>query len=200
MSHFEVEVCKERFKFNCAHFIAYKGFRERLHGHNYNVSVTLRGKALGERSRGEDGYLIDFGEVKEHTVKICKAWNERFIVPMRSDVLQTNIDDETVEILCEDGTKFVMPKGDCLLLPIVHSSAEEIAEHFCALLVDALGNQRLQERGIHSIVTGVAEAPGQTAYFHFPLDNEQGVKSHGENGAELRKYPSGTPKPCFFGQ
>uniref|UniRef100_A0A7S2RP79 6-pyruvoyltetrahydropterin synthase n=1 Tax=Mucochytrium quahogii TaxID=96639 RepID=A0A7S2RP79_9STRA len=62
-----VEYCvslkKERFKFNCAHFIAFKGFRERLHGHNYQVGVKLWGE------RQSDGYVLDFGVVK----KVCRG-------------------------------------------------------------------------------------------------------------------------------
>jgi hypothetical protein len=34
----------------------FAGFRERLHGHNYRVSVRL----LGERQIGADGYVIDW--------------------------------------------------------------------------------------------------------------------------------------------
>lgn len=41
MSEFEVFVSKADFKFSCAHFIAYHGFRERLHGHNYRMSVKV---------------------------------------------------------------------------------------------------------------------------------------------------------------
>ena len=43
MTQWEVRISKEDMKFSCAHFIAYKGFRERLHGHNYSMSVRLIG-------------------------------------------------------------------------------------------------------------------------------------------------------------
>ncbi|MFT4572386.1 MAG: 6-pyruvoyl-tetrahydropterin synthase, partial [Candidatus Binatia bacterium] len=39
--HYQVFVSKDNFKFNAAHFIAYQGFREKLHGHNYRVSVRV---------------------------------------------------------------------------------------------------------------------------------------------------------------
>ena len=42
-AEFEVFVGKEDFKFSAAHFVAYDGFRERLHGHNYQVAVRLKG-------------------------------------------------------------------------------------------------------------------------------------------------------------
>ena len=60
-------------KFSCAHFIAYKGFRERLHGHNYTMSVCLSGH---EDKLGKDGYLIDFGDVKKNARALCKSINE----------------------------------------------------------------------------------------------------------------------------
>eukprot|EP01033_Poteriospumella_lacustris_P021447 gene21447-15922_t len=43
MAQFEVFVSKADFKFNCAHFIVFEGFRERLHGHNYQMSVKVTG-------------------------------------------------------------------------------------------------------------------------------------------------------------
>jgi len=37
-------VAKEDFKFSSSHFVAFDGFRERIHGHNYSCSVRLRGE------------------------------------------------------------------------------------------------------------------------------------------------------------
>lgn len=63
---FQVFVGKEYLKFNAAHFIAYPGFRERLHGHNYHVSVRLEGEL------GAEGYVLDFGVVKRATKRVCE--------------------------------------------------------------------------------------------------------------------------------
>jgi hypothetical protein len=79
---FKVHVSKDYMKFNAAHFIAYKGFRERLHGHNYRVAVTITGTV------GPDGYVVDFGEIKKIARVICKDLNESFLVPMNSDALK----------------------------------------------------------------------------------------------------------------
>jgi hypothetical protein len=43
---YSVYVAKADFKFNAAHFVAYKGFRERLHGHNYTVGVRLEAEGV----------------------------------------------------------------------------------------------------------------------------------------------------------
>jgi 6-pyruvoyl-tetrahydropterin synthase len=42
-ANFSIHVAKENLKFSAAHFIAYPGFREPLHGHNYQVGVYLEG-------------------------------------------------------------------------------------------------------------------------------------------------------------
>ena len=133
MAEFEVVVSKADFKFNCAHFIAYKGFRERLHGHNYQVAVKLTGGG----SISPDGYLIDFGDVKKCARFLCSSMNEYFIMPMNSDVLCIDCDADPTQVIisCEDGAHFSFPRSDCLLLPLVHSSAEEICHYLWCRIV-----------------------------------------------------------------
>ena len=72
MTQWKIRISKEDMKFSCAHFIAYKGFRERLHGHNYTMSICL----IGHDKLGNDGYLIDFGDVKKVARALCKSLNE----------------------------------------------------------------------------------------------------------------------------
>lgn len=128
MTEFEVFVSKADFKFNCAHFIIYNGFRERLHGHNYQLSVRV----TGSDQIGVDGYLIDFGDVKKEARKMCKALNEFFICPANSPNMQVTEEDEGVSLClrCDDGSRFIFPKADVAMLPIAHSSVEELAHYF----------------------------------------------------------------------
>lgn len=158
---FEVYVCKDSFKFNAAHFIAYKGFRERLHGHNYRVSVRMEGPV------GGDGYVVDFGDIKRAARDVCASLNERVIVPMLSDVITIRVDDGQVHMVCEDGTCFSFPEVDCVLLDIVHSSAEELAAYLGERLRAAL--PILEQRAVTVLEVGVAEAPNQEARFRIEL-------------------------------
>jgi len=64
----KVFVMKEDFKFHCAHFVAFKGYRERLHGHNYTVGVRMRGTR-----RGHDGYMRGTG-AGERSLGIGRLW------------------------------------------------------------------------------------------------------------------------------
>jgi 6-pyruvoyl-tetrahydropterin synthase len=162
---FEVHVAKEAFKFNAAHFVAFNGFRERLHGHNYTVGVRL----FGARRIGSDGYLIDFGDVKDVVKRICKKLNEHFLCPTLSDVMDINVSDDTVTLKCQDGALFSFPKGDCAMLPIVHATTEELAVYLYGDILSQLGAERLLGRGIHTMEVNVAEAPGQDATFRLEI-------------------------------
>ena len=59
LEKYSVFVAKADFKFNAAHFVAYDGFREKLHGHNYTVAVHFEAEGIQA-----DGYVIDFGDIK----------------------------------------------------------------------------------------------------------------------------------------
>mmetsp|Transcript_82493 Transcript_82493/g.218919 ORF Transcript_82493/g.218919 Transcript_82493/m.218919 type:complete len:219 (-) Transcript_82493:144-800(-) len=161
-----VQVGGEHFKFSCAHFVAYEGFRERLHGHNYTVSVRLSG------TRNGDGYVLDFGDAKRAIRHVCKELNEHLIVPMRSNVITVHVDSERqqLEMLCEDGARFLLPLGDCVLLPLVHSTAEELAEYLHGRLTALIGEEKLQRRCVQWMEVSVSERPVQSATFEKDLD------------------------------
>lgn len=155
--HYQVFVSKDYFKFNAAHFMAYPGFRERLHGHNYRVSVRVEGPL------GDDGYVIDFGDIKKATRKICDEIDERLIVPMQSDCLQIRREEGQVGITTEEGARFSIPESDCALLPIAHSSAEELARYVCGRLLGELSV--LRARRVAAVEVTVAESPLQEARY-----------------------------------
>jgi 6-pyruvoyl-tetrahydropterin synthase len=153
---YQVHVFKDYLKFSAAHFIAYKGFREPLHGHNYQVSVRVEG------ALGADGYVLDFGLVKQAAKRVCERLDERVILPEESDCLHVTRPAGQVVVTYDDGATFSFPEGDAALLPIVHSSAEELARYVLSQIRAELPN--LERRGVRWIEVGVAEAPGQIAY------------------------------------
>ena len=233
-TRFEIYVSKDTFKFNAAHFVAYPGFRERLHGHSYRASVRL----LGSRCIGRDGYVLDFGCVKTVVKEVCKEMNEYFIVPMMSEVLKiTVVDDEdedemakeicgdcnndedgdacavggagkekegkrkfkrkypgSVTIECEDGSTFIFPRQDCLLLPIMHSTAEELSIYLYGKILQKLNSDYLRKRGVKVMEVTVSEAKGQDAVFRrqIPLGSEEGTF---DVGAYISREPI-PPMPC----
>jgi 6-pyruvoyl-tetrahydropterin synthase len=156
-SNFSIHVAKENLKFSAAHFIAYPGFREPLHGHNYQVAIRVRGELSGS------GYVLDFGLVKRLTKEIVDRLDERTLIPERSDCLRIEPLGEQVKIRYDDD-EFILPRKDLCLLPIVHSSAEELARFIWDELRQALAAKHALE-GIRSLEIAVAEGPGQAAIY-----------------------------------
>ena len=152
---FRVHVEKDYLKFNAAHFIAYKGFREALHGHNYRVSVEVEG-ALGDQ-----GYVLDFGIVKAIAKRVCQRLDEKTLIPAQSDCLRIRTEGRQVVVEYEDD-EFRFPATDVVLVPIAHSSAEELARFLAGEIRRELAADGV--RGVHTLQVGVAESPGQAAY------------------------------------
>ncbi|MGH7907337.1 MAG: 6-pyruvoyl trahydropterin synthase family protein [Candidatus Binataceae bacterium] len=154
---FSIHVAKENLKFSAAHFIAYPGFREPLHGHNYQVGVRLEGNLSAT------GYVLDFGLIKRLTKEIVDRLDSHTLIPRDSDCLKIEERPGVVTVRYESA-EFVLPSSDVCLLPIVHTSAEELARYIAQELHSAL--ERHGAAGeIEAMEISVAEGPGQTASY-----------------------------------
>ena len=156
MQSFRVHVTKDYLKFSAAHFIAYKGFREALHGHNYRVSVEVEGEL------GHEGYVLDFGVVKQIARRVCSRLDEKTLIPAHSDCLSIREEGEQV-IVGYENDEFRFPRADVVLVPLVHSSAEELARYLAGEIRAELPAEGVQR--IRMIEIGVEETTGQAAYF-----------------------------------
>jgi 6-pyruvoyltetrahydropterin/6-carboxytetrahydropterin synthase len=155
---FSVSVAKENLKFSAAHFIAYPGFREPLHGHNYQVGVRVDGRLAST------GYVIDFGLIKALTKQIVDRLDERTLIPADSDCLAIDGPRDGKIGITYGADQFVLPESDVCLLPIVHTSAEELARYIWQELVEALRAHDALS-GVNAIEIAVAEGPGQAAIY-----------------------------------
>ena len=161
---FSIHVTKENLKFSAAHFIAYPGFREPLHGHNYQVGVRVEGRLA------ETGYVLDFGLIKKVTKEIADRLDERTIIPADSDCLRFERGAKELTVIYGED-RFVFPLADVAILPIAHSSAEELARYLWNELHDAL-EARAALSEIIAIEISVAEGPGQAAIYRQELDKK----------------------------
>jgi dihydroneopterin triphosphate aldolase (PTPS-III) / 6-pyruvoyltetrahydropterin synthase len=157
-SEFSIYVAKENLKFSAAHFIAYPGFREPLHGHNYQVGVRVEG------ALSPTGYVIDFGLVKRLAREIVERIDERTVIPARSECLRIERPGPDQVRVWYGEEEFVFPARDVVLLPLAHSSAEEFARFIWSEMVKALIDRNaLGETA--TVEISVAEAPGQVAIY-----------------------------------
>jgi 6-pyruvoyltetrahydropterin/6-carboxytetrahydropterin synthase len=151
---YSVTIEQGNLRFSAAHFISFAGKCERLHGHNYAVSVHLEG------SLTEDRYVYDFVELKRVAKELCDGLDHRFLLPLKSDCLDIRREQGEVEVRFRE-RRYVFPEQDVLGLPVDNITAERLAEYLSGELAARLeGCDNLT-----AIEVGVEESPGQTAYF-----------------------------------
>jgi 6-pyruvoyltetrahydropterin/6-carboxytetrahydropterin synthase len=157
MAAHRIFVAKDTFKFSCAHMTVFPdGTKERLHGHNYTLAVALDLAAIGLAD------LIDFGPLKAALRELCAEWRERTLLAAKNPHFRVVADDgqEIEFLLC--GQRYVLPRGDVLLLPITNVVVEELA----ALVADMLSARPAgswRPGVVSAIEVTVCESPGQGA-------------------------------------
>ena len=156
-------IAREQYKFSCAHMTVFPdGTKERLHGHNYQLSAAL------ELSDVSFTAMIPFAAIKDALGAICGAFRERVLLADRNPHYQL-INDDGVELelrLC--GQRYVFPRGDALLLPIDNVAVEPLAAHVADLLLERLRGL-LPAGVVTALEVSVHESPGQGASCLVPL-------------------------------
>ncbi|HKR97957.1 MAG TPA: 6-carboxytetrahydropterin synthase [Candidatus Dormibacteraeota bacterium] len=145
-----LELTRADIGFAAAHFSVLDARSERLHGHNYLVSLRVSGAVRA------NGTLLDFGELKRALRTACAELDERTLLPARSPAVHVEESHGEVEVRCES-QRYVFPQTDVRLLPIVNTTCECLAEYLLGVVRAGLGEHpvRLELR--------VEEAPGQGA-------------------------------------
>ena len=147
-------VRREEIRFSAAHFTLFPdGTAERIHGHNYLVSLEIEGE------RAPYGMLLNFHEFKEALREMCASMDERTILPTRNPDLDVREAGRQVEVRYRERF-YSLPREDVLLLPMANATVEELAAHLAGRLRERLG-RRLAEAGVRRFVLGVEESPGQ---------------------------------------
>jgi 6-pyruvoyltetrahydropterin/6-carboxytetrahydropterin synthase len=145
-------------RFGASHFITMGGKCERLHGHNYDVAASVEG------ALGADSYVFDFVELKHTLRDICDVLDHRFLLPLNNPHLQLQQCDNHWEINFGD-RRYVFPGRDVQPLPVDNVTAERLAEYIWGELADRLLRAECADGRQMTVSIGVAEAPGQTAWF-----------------------------------
>lgn len=151
---FAIRIEKEHLKFSSAHFLIFEdGTAERLHGHNYRVSVELEAAQLAH------GVIVDFNVVKKHLATILEQLDERFLVPGRNDLLTWEESDGELTVRF-DRRRYVVPVEEVVVLPISNTSSEELSEYIATELLRGLRESVPGARWAR-VEVGVEETSGQ---------------------------------------
>jgi 6-pyruvoyltetrahydropterin/6-carboxytetrahydropterin synthase len=155
---FTIEVAKDYFNFASAHFLVFSnGQREALHGHNYQVAVTLQ----GELDRA--GVVLDFITFKPLIKRLCDELDHRTLIQSQSPSLRLLKNNNAIEIAYKR-QRIVLPKRDVLLLPLINTSTELLAEYIAKQLQKRV-RRAFPTAKINYIEVGVEETRGQRGIF-----------------------------------
>ena len=158
LRRFSIEVAKDYFNFASAHFLIFAdGRREALHGHNYQVSVAVE----GELDRA--GVVLNFITFKPLVKKVCDALDHRTLIPKQSPLLRILQHRAYFEVLYKD-QRIVLPRRDVVLLPLVNTSTELIAEYLAGQLKRKI-RQKFPAAKLRFLEVAVEESRGQRGVF-----------------------------------
>jgi 6-pyruvoyltetrahydropterin/6-carboxytetrahydropterin synthase len=152
---YRVRVEKESLRFAAAHMATFGGDLERLHGHNYALTVEVEG------SLTPDAWVIDFDDLKAVARDLCKRLDHRFLLQGASNLLEVGEADGVVSIAFGN-RRYTFPGVDVVELPIDNTTAERLAEWFAGEIRRELANQGAGN--VTSITIGVEETPGQSGW------------------------------------
>ncbi|MEE2935251.1 MAG: 6-pyruvoyl tetrahydropterin synthase family protein [Planctomycetota bacterium] len=118
---FRVDVEKEQFIFSAAHFITFAGdICERIHGHNYGVRASVEGPL------DENRYVVDFIALRDAVLEQTQALDHHVILPRDHEEIKITSDEKETTARFRD-RRWVFPNEDCVVLPVINTTAEEIA-------------------------------------------------------------------------
>ncbi len=160
MGEFAVRVTKDCLVFCAAHFITFGGECESLHGHNYRVTVTLRGRT------DENYYVFDFVTLKRLAKAECDRLDHRMLLPTQNRHLEVRTADGSVFVRFKEKL-YQFPEADVVLLPIPNTTAEMLARY----LAQRLRSHPLiaQAPNLQFLEVEVEESFGQSARYREEL-------------------------------
>jgi 6-pyruvoyltetrahydropterin/6-carboxytetrahydropterin synthase len=146
-----LEIDKERLGFAAAHFSILEGGSERIHGHNYRVSLRARGRVR------PDGTVVDFAALKQAVAAECELLDHRMLLPGECpDVAIEDLGDGHLDVR-EGSRRFVFPRAEVSVLPVRNTTCECLATYLVGQV-----RARLGELPVRLEIT-VEESPGQGA-------------------------------------
>jgi 6-pyruvoyltetrahydropterin/6-carboxytetrahydropterin synthase len=157
---FRVDVTKEQFVFSAAHFITFAGdICERIHGHNYGVRASVEGPL------DENRYVVDFIALRDAVLAETQTLDHHVILPRDHAEIQVSRDQRETTARFRD-RRWVFPNEDCVILPVVNTTAEEIARVIALRVIE-----RTAEKfgsSLTSIEVAVDENCGQWGVCRMP--------------------------------
>jgi 6-pyruvoyltetrahydropterin/6-carboxytetrahydropterin synthase len=141
---------KQSHKFSAAHYTIFSASeRERLHGHNYSVSVRI------VAPMGDNGYAADYNVYKTRLAALCDSLDEYMLLAGESPYQQIEEDGSCYRVTFA-GEQMLFLRSDSQVLPIRNATVEEFSHYLLQRLLEVSADDDLRE-----VELCVASGPGQ---------------------------------------
>ncbi len=152
---YSVRVAGSSLHFSAAHFITFADGRvEPLHGHDYGVAAEITAPL------GPHAYVVDFLAVRQALEDLIGELDHRTLLPERHPEFRVDVRAAEIEVAL-GARRWILPREDCVLLPIANTTSEALAGYLAAGLLAKLGEQG--GRSPSHVRVEVSESPGFTA-------------------------------------
>jgi 6-pyruvoyltetrahydropterin/6-carboxytetrahydropterin synthase len=143
-------ISKERHKFSAAHYTIFSATeRERLHGHNYAVSVRI------VAPMGDNGFAADYNVYKGRLSTLCATLDEYMLLAGESPYQLIEEEGACYRVRFA-GEEMLFLQSDTQVLPIRNATVEEFSRYLLQRLLELSRDEDLRE-----IELCVASGPGQ---------------------------------------
>lgn len=160
-----IELSKEYLKFSAGHFTIFSATeRERLHGHNFQVSASIVAPV------GDNGLCFSYGEFKSKLESLCEELDEYLLLPGRSPYLDIDTEGDQYRVRFNDETMYFL-QSDTLVLPIRNATVEEFASY---LLERLINDPDIVRYDVKQIEMKVSSGPGQWGSVQWHQENTDG--------------------------
>jgi 6-pyruvoyltetrahydropterin/6-carboxytetrahydropterin synthase len=144
----EIDGWKNNITFSSGHIIFDHDKCGFLHGHTYAIHSRVQGE------KNEYGFVIDFSILKSYLREIANYMDHRVLIPEKNRYLKI----ESNEIIINyHKKKYILPKVDCVLLPIESTTAENLASY----ILEEIFKKIKTSKNITKIEIGIDEGIGQ---------------------------------------
>jgi 6-pyruvoyltetrahydropterin/6-carboxytetrahydropterin synthase len=152
MPDYSVRIAGDNLIYSAAHFIVLPGgICEPLHGHNFRVAVEVSG-ALDEID-----CVVDFLTLLRVMKSILADLDHAVLLPARHPAIRVSAGEDEVEARF-GARRWVFPRAECRLLPVVSTTVELMANYLAQRLLETLAARDLARP--HRVRIELEESPG----------------------------------------
>ncbi|MHA1228668.1 MAG: 6-carboxytetrahydropterin synthase [Candidatus Hodarchaeales archaeon] len=143
--------------FSSAHLVIDPSYSEGIHGHNYFVEISVRGKI------GRFGMIVNFLKLDEIVQKISKEWDHFLLLPKNNQHLNLVEKKDNLEFTV-DTQYYSVPKKEVILLDCTNVTTEELSRLFSLRLYKELEDDHVKNN-IDLITVTIWETPFYSASY-----------------------------------